>query len=97
MNNNAWRDGKEHVKAITILSGKELKPPSKPIHEHEEVLEDVDEPMKEEKEIKHYEPTKEVAKSAPNAVFKRCDNETNGETPMDQGAIGRVKMVVNDN
>ncbi|KAA3470871.1 gag-asp_proteas domain-containing protein [Gossypium australe] len=48
---NPRRDGKEHVKAITLRSKKELKLSSMPIHKEEEGPEAVDKPTKRRKLI----------------------------------------------
>lgn len=46
--NNPWRDENEHVKKITLRLGKALKKPKESIFEEENVLVEVDEPIKEE-------------------------------------------------
>ncbi|KAA3483362.1 Transposon Ty3-I Gag-Pol polyprotein [Gossypium australe] len=70
MENNPRGDWKEHVKVIALRSGKELKMPSKPIHEEEEIPKEVDEPTKEEK-VGHHKQIEEVDKSVYDMVIAR--------------------------
>ncbi|KAA3470336.1 hypothetical protein EPI10_016050 [Gossypium australe] len=65
--NNPRRYGKEHRKVIALQSTKALKLPNTPIHEEDEVPEEVDEPM-EEKEAENHELIKEIVESMHDLV-----------------------------
>lgn len=67
--NNPRRVEKEHVKAITLRSGKTLEKPKEPNHEEENVPKKVDKTM--EKEAEHHEPWEEIAKPVSDLVITK--------------------------
>ncbi|KAL1166021.1 hypothetical protein V6Z11_A06G168500 [Gossypium hirsutum] len=66
--NNHWRDGKEHVNATALRSGKKPDNPSAPIHEEEKLLEAIDKLLK---EIENEKPIKEIVEMVAEPVISK--------------------------